>query len=80
VEIVRDLLASGADVHAREGGFTPLHGASAEGNVEMVQLLLAHGADPNARSDTGKTPADLARDRGKSTAAELLASVDPTVR
>jgi len=80
VEIVRDLLASGADVHAREGGFTPLHGASAEGNVEMVQLLLAHGADPNARSDTGKTPADLARDRGKSKAVELLASVDPTVR
>ena len=72
VEIVRDLLASGADVHAREGGFTPLHGAAAEGNVEMVQLLLAHGADPNARSDTGKTAADLARERGNERIALLL--------
>jgi ankyrin repeat protein len=72
VEIVRDLLASGADVHARESGFTPLHGAAAEGNAEMVRLLLAYAADPEARSDTGKTPADMARERGHETVADLL--------
>lgn len=73
VEIVRDLLAHGADVHARQDtGFTALHGAAAEGSVEMVRLLLAHGADRFAKNDAGKTPADLARERGREQAAELL--------
>jgi ankyrin repeat protein len=70
---VRDLLAHGADVHARqELGFTPLHGAAADGNEEMIRLLLAHGADRAARADDGKTPADVARERGKKGIAELL--------
>ncbi|HEX9150055.1 MAG TPA: ankyrin repeat domain-containing protein, partial [Thermoanaerobaculia bacterium] len=73
VEIVRDLLVCGADVHARQdAGFTALHGAAAEGSVEMVRLLLAHGADRFAKNDAGKTPADLARERGREQAAELL--------
>lgn len=73
VEIVRELLAHGADVHARqEGGFTPLHSAGGEGRDEMVRLLLSHGADPTAKDDAGKTPADLARERGKPSAADLL--------
>jgi uncharacterized protein len=75
VEIVRELLARGADVHARqEGGFTPLHSAAGEGREEMVRLLLAHGADRVARSDAGKTPADMARERGHDTISELLGS------
>ena len=75
VEIVRDLLARGADVRARqEGGFTPLHSAAGEGREEMVRLLLAHGADRAARSDAGKTPADMARERGHDTITELLGS------
>jgi uncharacterized protein len=73
VEIVRELLAHGADVHARQDlGFTALHGAAVEGNDEMIGLLLAHGADPTARNAGGKTPADLARERGRERAAELL--------
>ena len=35
---------------------TPLHAASAAGETETVQLLLAHGADPNVRADMGQTP------------------------
>src|SRR5258707_1186650 len=31
------------------GGWTGLHSVAASGNAEAVQLLLAHGADPNAR-------------------------------
>jgi ankyrin repeat protein len=73
VEIVRELLAHGADVHARqEGGFTPLHNAAFEGVEEMILLLLAHGSDRTARTDAGKTTADLAREHGRPTAAELL--------
>ena len=58
-------------------GFTPLgplHSAAGEGREEMVRLLLAHGADGAARSDAGKTPADMARERGHDTITELLGS------
>jgi ankyrin repeat protein len=73
VEIVRDLLAHGADVHARqELGFTPLHGAAADGNEEMIRMLLARGADPTARTVAGKTAADIAQERGKEKIARLL--------
>ena len=71
--IVADLLAHGADVHARqELGFTPLHNAAAEGNETIIRLLLEHGADRSARSDSGKTAEDIAHDRGRAEAAELL--------
>ncbi|HSD72428.1 MAG TPA: ankyrin repeat domain-containing protein [Thermoanaerobaculia bacterium] len=73
VEIVRELLAHGADVHARQDlGFTALHGAAVEGTEEMIRLLLDHGADPYAKNDPGKTPGDLARERGRKQAAQLL--------
>ena len=73
IETARDLLAHGADVHAsQEGGFTPLHGAAVDGDEEAIRLLLSHGADRAARNDAGKTAADLARERGKSLAADLL--------
>jgi ankyrin repeat protein len=73
VEIVRELLAHGADVHARQDlGFTALHGAAAEGSEEMVRLLLANGADRESRTEAGKTPAELARERGNEKIAALL--------
>src|SRR5215469_13940659 len=36
-------------VDADHGGWTGLHTAAQAGRVEAVRLLLAHGADPNAR-------------------------------
>ena len=78
-ERVRELLA-GEPIRANEfaaDGFTPLgplHSAAGEGREEMVRLLLAHGADGAARSDAGKTPADMARERGHDTITELLGS------
>lgn len=72
-EIVRMLLASGADVHARQDlGLTALHGAAVEGGEETIRLLLEHGADPDARNAAGKTPADLAREHGREKAVEVL--------
>lgn len=46
------LVEAGANVNAVQAdGFTPLMGAAQNGNVEMVNLLRAHGADVNARVD-----------------------------
>lgn len=49
--LVEWLLAQGADVNVRTGGeadATPLHSAAWNGDLRMVKLLLAHGADRQA--------------------------------
>jgi ankyrin repeat protein len=52
-EVVRMLLARGADANARESslGETALMWAAAENHPEAVSALIEHGADPNARSE-----------------------------
>ncbi len=52
-EVVRMLLARGADANARESslGETALMWAAAENHPEAVRALIEHGADPNTRSD-----------------------------
>jgi ankyrin repeat protein len=61
-----------------EGGHTPLHSAAFNGNVAIVRLLLARGADPNAAKDDGKTPLDLARERGHVDVLQIGASNGPS--
>jgi uncharacterized protein len=55
VPIARALIAAGAPVDARQGsgeaGFTPLMEAALNGQVEMVELLLRHGANPDLRDE-----------------------------
>ena len=60
-EIAQLLLARGANVNFTNNkpGNTPLHVCTFDdvGNrVEMASLLLAHGANPNARGGIGETP------------------------
>lgn len=51
-EIAAKLIEAGADVNVKQqDGFTPLMGAAQNGNLQMVQLLLDHDADVNARVD-----------------------------
>jgi hypothetical protein len=52
------LIERGADVNARDldNGETPLHAAALNGDVELVRLLLARGADPLATTHDGATP------------------------
>ena len=45
-----------------DGGFTALHFAASEGHKEVVELLIATGADVNGTSDRGVTPLDGAID------------------
>ena len=51
--VVRALLARGADPNAREGGdnTTPLHWAAARGDLETVRALLDAGADVQGTGD-----------------------------
>ena len=55
-EIVRLLLANGADVNARDaGGGTALIWACNDGHIDCTRLLLAAGADPGLRNNGGYT-------------------------
>jgi ankyrin repeat protein len=49
------------DVNARDNnGYTALHGAAARGDNEMIEYLIAHGADVKAVSKNGRTVVDMA--------------------
>jgi ankyrin repeat protein/beta-lactamase regulating signal transducer with metallopeptidase domain len=52
-------------------GWTGLHSAAMAGDKELVERLIAEGADPNAADDRGRSPLDVVRDRP--VAAVLLA-------
>jgi uncharacterized protein len=74
-EIVRLLLASGADPNQRGiDDYTALHMAVAERNALAVQLLLEGGADPEVRTriDDCETPLEMARAAGLADIAALL--------
>jgi ankyrin repeat protein len=59
--------SKGAKVNARDkSGWTPLHWASFEGGVDVVQLLITKGAEKNAKTTqplslfpAGSTPLDM---------------------
>ena len=67
VQMVSLLVQSGVHVDAttNNGGFTPLHIAAREDNrANCVEVLLAAGADIDARSASGMRPFEMALTRG----------------
>ena len=74
LEMARLLLDHGADVHASPDGKTALMYAAMFNRLDIVELLLARGADPAARSAEGMTAAQLARAMGATDAAARLAA------
>ena len=58
---VTALLEAGADVNAaNEADFTALHGAVFRGLNEVIESLVSHGADIDARDFRGRTPYRMA--------------------
>jgi hypothetical protein len=75
VEVMRLLLAAGADVQQRGvNDNTPLHYAVARNDPLIVELLLEHGADPGARTriDHLATALEEAERQGHTLAAAAI--------
>ena len=63
IEVGKTLIAHGANVNYKHlGGQTALHVACAEGHAAMTKLLLAAGADHEAKTNTDMTPMETARE------------------
>ena len=87
IEDVKQHIAGGTDLNAMARGYTPLHNAAEFGRVgagkKIAELLIAAGADVNAKDRYGETPLDAAkaypetaallRKHGAKTAEELKA-------
>ena len=85
---VRVLLEAGADINAvNEADFTALHGAAFRGLNEVIEYLVAEGADIDARDFRGRTAFRMAEGSKQSfqfqawpETAELLASLGANTR
>ena len=63
ITVVELLLEYGANVDVRnKEGWTQLHRIAYYGNLQLLEVLLNHGADPHAQTDDGKTPIQLANE------------------
>ncbi|MDE3023407.1 MAG: ankyrin repeat domain-containing protein [Pseudomonadota bacterium] len=67
--IVKVLVANRADINSSNGGITPLHFAA---NKEIAELLIANGANVNAKADDGTSPLHLAATNDNVSVARVL--------
>ena len=85
IDVINYLLTSGADIEYPCGGMRPLHHAidleidaasqadePENANTTLTRLLLDAGADINGTDGEGKTPLQMALERGHEKAERLL--------
>jgi len=75
-ETVGALIQAGVAVDHSDGdyGQTALHYAAREGRTGCIQVLLQHGANPNARNRDMRTPLHWAASNGSASAVRALAA------
>lgn len=72
---VRQHIGARSDLNAKNSaGWTALHLAAMKGDLPMIRLLAEAGADPARTGPAGKTPADLAREKGQTAIVQYLES------
>jgi ankyrin repeat protein len=72
-DLSRLLVEHGADVNAKQQeDFTPLMEAAQNGDLEIVNLLLASGADPQVVKSGGQTALDIAQAAGHQQIVDAL--------
>jgi len=74
IEAVKQYLTAGADLNLKKDlfGSTPLHSAALKGRKEVAELLIAKGADVNAKDEFGFTALDRAVQLKRIETADLL--------
>ena len=79
--ILQVLLAMRANVEDRgmKGDCTPLMEAASSGHLEIVKLLISHGADVNSQSSSGNTPLMYACASGHSEIVRVLLEANANV-
>ena len=83
-EVKRLVVSCGVDPNVKDNdGRTPLHRAAKRGHVDIVKLLLEHGANPNIQENKyGYTPLHVAVKNCHVDVVRVLLEhgADPTIR
>jgi hypothetical protein len=70
---IKELIESGTEVNRQDKqGWTALNWAAAKGNLDVVELLLQHGADPFEVGRDLRTPAMIALAAGQAEVVRVL--------